>query len=457
MKPKLLSLFLLIFCGNLLANNKIETSRIIIKNPSEVDLLIQAEVSPYIVFDNYLTKKKLDTLNIESSGSFRLVFRNADINNQLVYTTFLIKTGERIILDWEVDGVKAYSGNVIRDNELNFFARMQKDIGSFEGLFIIIPHKRKNADSLLFKVQELNHKRLDFLDNYKTTYQISSYFKKVICFRQYYEFLDHCKLDNIFDKSLLVNVKVKNFLAPLSSIVSSDIYFLEALGLAELLSKSEEDDISSYYSTLQNKYQFETQDYLLYKAIEMANRSTELGNLVDNYLTISNSDLLKKYVLDKYGDFIGKGLEISKPVYDYSKESLLYNLKTGKLTTWDSLLLQDGVKYIDFWATWCGGCRVNLPHTRNLAKINKGKGFKVIYISIDDNINAWAKISKKEMLPDVDSFLLIDHKVTFIKKRFNIDLIPRYMIVNLKGEVINANAPHPNFHGLMDEINKALE
>ena len=42
------------------------------------------------------------------------------------------------------------------------------------------------------------------------------------------------------------------------------------------------------------------------------------------------------------------------------------------------------VVLIDFWATWCGPCRIGLPETQRLAKAYKSSGLEVLAISDED-------------------------------------------------------------------------
>jgi peroxiredoxin len=41
------------------------------------------------------------------------------------------------------------------------------------------------------------------------------------------------------------------------------------------------------------------------------------------------------------------------------------------------------VVLLDFWATWCGPCRASIPHLNALYAENKGQGFEVLGISVD--------------------------------------------------------------------------
>jgi cytochrome c biogenesis protein CcmG/thiol:disulfide interchange protein DsbE len=43
------------------------------------------------------------------------------------------------------------------------------------------------------------------------------------------------------------------------------------------------------------------------------------------------------------------------------------------------------VVLLDFWATWCGPCRIEIPWFIDLERKEKDKGFEVLGVSMDDN------------------------------------------------------------------------
>ena len=49
---------------------------------------------------------------------------------------------------------------------------------------------------------------------------------------------------------------------------------------------------------------------------------------------------------------------------------------------------------VDFWASWCGPCRAEMPHVIEAYKKYNKQGFGVVGVSLDDDESKWKKSIK---------------------------------------------------------------
>ena len=103
------------------------------------------------------------------------------------------------------------------------------------------------------------------------------------------------------------------------------------------------------------------------------------------------------------------------------------------------------VVYIDFWASWCGPCRKMMPYSKQLhAQLTEKQKKKIVflYISIDADQNSWKKAMTDLGIEGTNTISPGNWESKAVSY-FQIGSIPRYMIMNKKGEIVDINAPRP--------------
>jgi len=111
--------------------------------------------------------------------------------------------------------------------------------------------------------------------------------------------------------------------------------------------------------------------------------------------------------------------------------------------------------YIDVWATWCPPCIEEISHLKELVEINKGKNIEFISISVDRpaGYDKWRSMVKDEEMNWVQLFADKDWNSDFIKD-YSIKGVPRYILLDPNGNIINSNAPRPSSKKITNIFNE---
>ena len=100
------------------------------------------------------------------------------------------------------------------------------------------------------------------------------------------------------------------------------------------------------------------------------------------------------------------------------------------------------VLFIDFWASWCAPCKVQIPHIKNLEKIYAGKDIVFASVSLDKTKQAWLKGVESENLHGTVLWAEGDFKNPF-PVAYGVQSIPRFMLIDADGYLITENMPKP--------------
>lgn len=140
-----------------------------------------------------------------------------------------------------------------------------------------------------------------------------------------------------------------------------------------------------------------------------------------------------------------------------SKDELGLKDQNGK--SFSLTEMKGKVVYIDFWASWCGPCRQMMPYSKqlhdNLTDKQK-KQIAFLYISIDASEDAWKK-AVTDLGMEGTQVISPGNWSSKVCSYFQINSIPRYMIMDKKGNIVDFNAKRPADPALMDDLTKLID
>lgn len=104
--------------------------------------------------------------------------------------------------------------------------------------------------------------------------------------------------------------------------------------------------------------------------------------------------------------------------------------------------LRGKVTLLDFWATWCGPCREELPHLKSAYQKYKDRGFEIIGISLDVAKDGSPEAFKKWCAENGVTWPQVfdgKHWEAALAQRFGVKSIPFPMLLDREGRVVHAD------------------
>ena len=179
-----------------------------------------------------------------------------------------------------------------------------------------------------------------------------------------------------------------------------------------------------------------------------------------NYMEVLGIDFIDNFLKDyKYKDdallvSVFKMLEgekrkaVGAQFIDFSMADM-----DGKMHKLSEYVGKGNYVLIDFWASWCGPCRAEMPNVKKAYEQFHPKGFEIVGISLDNNKEAWLGAVKQlgmtwPQLSDLKAWKCEAAQIYYIKA------IPATLLFGPDGKVVASNLRAEQLIKKLEEIYK---
>ncbi|WP_051350456.1 TlpA family protein disulfide reductase [Dyadobacter alkalitolerans] len=121
--------------------------------------------------------------------------------------------------------------------------------------------------------------------------------------------------------------------------------------------------------------------------------------------------------------------------------------------------LKGKVVYVDVWATWCGPCKEEFPHSKKLMKAFKGNDkVAFLFVSTDENVETWKKMLPDKSVPEgIHINQVQKNQPDDIWENYRIWGIPRYILIDADGKMLQTHAPRPSSGKVEDLLRQTIK
>jgi thiol-disulfide isomerase/thioredoxin len=353
------------------------------------------------------------------NNNFFFTGKGADPNNYLMKSVLLLKQFR--------DSIQVVM------NENSSFEKIMSIYNLFESKFFMF-HKRY-SDSVSFS------KEVDYLlknDIYALILtekqKFLSYFSKNEIDSLDLENKLELLKNNLYQDTLLINTRSIN--------LKTFLFFHQEYEIKKTITAEEIE--KGLYPVICNqiiraRYSQSIQEFLLFTelgiSIQLFGRTSIIDSIAEKLKTtypLSEylPDLVSRY---KEFEYLSPGSD-APDFKGMSPDGKLYALKDFK----------GKVALIDVWATWCKGCIESFPSVYALQEVFKNEAIVFLFISRDkeEDNDKWKKFLNQH--PELEKGINLRINNEDFSKAYKITAIPRYILIDKEGRIVDAFLDHPN-------------
>ena len=173
--------------------------------------------------------------------------------------------------------------------------------------------------------------------------------------------------------------------------------------------------------------------------------------LMARYNQMCTDDSMRQEVAEEYAEYVRVYTNLMP-----GKVAPDFELISDKGETLRLSDLYGQYLFIDVWATWCGGCVMEIPYMEKLQEhFANDKRIKLISISWDYTQKVWLDYLKKR--PATWAQYIVDEEnMDVMKKEYRMTGIPRFLLLDPEGRIISIDYARPSEPECVEMLEKAI-
>lgn len=110
----------------------------------------------------------------------------------------------------------------------------------------------------------------------------------------------------------------------------------------------------------------------------------------------------------------------------------------GKPVSIDEIIAKHEYTLLEFWASWCGPCRGEIPNLKKAHEKYQGKGFEIYAFSLDEREDQWRKALKEENTPWLNVLGQGEEGKAMVDS-YGVQGIPASFLIDKNGIIVASN------------------
>ena len=125
----------------------------------------------------------------------------------------------------------------------------------------------------------------------------------------------------------------------------------------------------------------------------------------------------------------------------------------GKQVKLADVVAKNKITMVDFWASWCGPCRMEMPNVVEAYKQFHDKGLEIVGVSLDESKKDWETAVKDMGMNWIQTSDLKGWECE-AARLYGVRGIPACVLINQKGEIVGRDLRAEELHARLAELLK---